>query len=100
MAEVPEWMQGLESEDFEFIRHFLLSSGSLKEMAAIYGVTYPTIRLRLDRLIQKIRLNEERAGDPFAALVRQMTLDGRLNMDAADTLLKEYRRPKGGGGSS
>ena len=34
MAEVPEWMQGLESEDFEFIRHFLLSSGSLKEMAA------------------------------------------------------------------
>ena len=47
---VPEWMAGLEEEDVEFIRKFLLASGSLKEMAGAYGVTYPTVRLRLDRL--------------------------------------------------
>ena len=56
---VPEWMAGLEEEDVEFIRKFLLASGSLKEMAGVYGVTYPTVRLRLDRLIQKIRLTEK-----------------------------------------
>ena len=51
---VPEWMAGLEEEDLVFIKKFVLSSGSLKEVAGQYGVTYPTVRLRLDRLIQKI----------------------------------------------
>ena len=96
MAEIPAWMQGLDGDDFLFIRHFLLSSGSLKEMAAVYGVTYPTIRLRLDRLIQKIRLSEERTDDPFAALIRRMERDDRLDAATADTLLREYRRAKGG----
>ena len=60
---VPEWMSGLEDEDVNFIKNFLLSSGSLKEIAGQYGVTYPTVRLRLDRLIQKIRLTEDAAAE-------------------------------------
>ena len=63
---VPGWMAGLEEEDVAFIKRFVLSSGSLKEMAAEYGVTYPTVRLRLDRLIQKIHLSEDTAADPGA----------------------------------
>lgn len=43
---VPEWMAGLEEEDLVFIKKFVLSSGSLKEVAGQYGVTYPTVRLR------------------------------------------------------
>ena len=43
----------------EFIKKFMLASGSLKEMARQYGVTYPTVRLRLDKLIQKIKVNDE-----------------------------------------
>ena len=43
---VPEWMAGLEDEDVAFIKKFLLASGSLKEVAGLYGVTYPTVRLR------------------------------------------------------
>ena len=41
---VPEWMAGLEDEDVAFIKKFLLASGSLKEVAGLYGVTYPTVR--------------------------------------------------------
>ena len=52
---VPEWMVDLDDEDVAFVKRFLLASGSLKEVARQYGVTYPTVRLRLDRLIQKIR---------------------------------------------
>ena len=59
---VPEWMADLDEEDVTFIRRFLLSSGSLKEVAGQYGVSYPTVRLRLDRLIQKIQLSEDRGG--------------------------------------
>ena len=32
---------GLEDEDVAFIKKFLLASGSLKEVAGLYGVTYP-----------------------------------------------------------
>lgn len=51
---IPDWLSALEDEDLVFVKKFLLASGSLKEMARQYGVTYPTVRLRLDRLIQKI----------------------------------------------
>ena len=55
---VPEWMRNLEEEDVVFLKKFVLASGSLKEIASQYGVTYPTVRLRLDRLIQKIKMEE------------------------------------------
>ena len=55
---MPVWMAELEDEDLTFIKKFILASGSLKEVAALYGVSYPTVRLRLDRLIQKIQLTE------------------------------------------
>ena len=50
---VPAWMAALDDEDLVFVKKFLLSSGSHKEIARQYQVTYPTVRLRLDRLIQK-----------------------------------------------
>mgnify|MGYP002550671428 CR=1 FL=1 len=96
MTGIPDWMQGLTEEDFSFLRHFLLSSGSLKELASVYGVTYPTIRLRLDRLIQKVQMNEEGEADPFVSLLHRMTLDDRLEADTAQALLREYRRARGG----
>ena len=58
---MPEWLASLDEEDVSFIKKFVLASGSLKEVAGIYGVTYPTVRLRLDRLIQKIRLGAHQA---------------------------------------
>ncbi len=42
------------SQDQEFALAFLLRSGSLKEMARLYGVSYPTVRNRLDDLIARL----------------------------------------------
>ena len=56
---VPSWMENLEEEDITFIKNFMLVSGSLKEMAAKYDVTYPTVRLRLDRLIDRIKMTDD-----------------------------------------
>jgi len=50
------WIDGLSEEALAFIRRFVLASGSLKEIAEIYSISYPTVRLRLDRLIEKIKL--------------------------------------------
>ncbi len=55
MEFMPPWLAKLDEEDVAFIKRFVLSSGSLKEMARQYEVTYPTVRLRLDRLIDKIK---------------------------------------------
>ena len=41
MATMPVWMAELEDEDLTFIKKFILASGSLKEVAALYGVSYP-----------------------------------------------------------
>ena len=41
----------------KFVRKFVLTSGSLKEIPKEYGVSYPTIRLRLDKLISIISEN-------------------------------------------
>ena len=51
---VPEWMANLDDEDVSFIK-FIMASGSLKEVANQYGVTYPTVRLRLDKLIRRFK---------------------------------------------
>ena len=93
---VPEWMAELEEEDVAFIRRFLLASGSLKEVAGEYGVSYPTVRLRLDRLIQKIRLADDRAADPYVALIKRLAVNEKIDFDAAKLLISEYRKTKEG----
>jgi hypothetical protein len=89
---VPEWMTGLEDEDVSFIKNFLLASGSLKEIARQYGVTYPTVRLRLDRLIQKINISEENASEPYIALVKRLAVSDKLDFDTAKILISEYKK--------
>ena len=91
---VPEWMAELDEEDVAFIRRFLLASGSLKEVAGEYGVSYPTVRLRLDRLIQKIRLGEDRAADPYVALIKRLAVSDKVDFDAAKILISEYKKQK------
>ena len=89
---LPAWLSGLEEEDLVFIRNFVLASGSLKEVAAQYGVTYPTVRLRLDRLIQKIRLGEEAEAEPYVALVKKLALEGRVDLATAKLLIGAYKK--------
>ena len=91
---IPEWLANLEEEDVAFIKRFLLASGSLKEIAAQYGVSYPTVRLRLDRLIQKIQLTESAEADPYVSLVKRLAVDDKLDFDTAKLLITEYRRTK------
>jgi hypothetical protein len=45
----------LPVEHQRFIEMFLLSGGNLKEIAEHVGVSYPTIRSRLDKVIDTLR---------------------------------------------
>ena len=44
----------LSEEDQDFIIRLIDASGSLKKLAGLYGISYPTIRNRLDALIVTI----------------------------------------------
>jgi len=44
----------LTPEDQELVVHFVKASGSLKRLAHDYGVSYPTVRNRLDALIESL----------------------------------------------
>ena len=94
MTSIPAWMAELEDEDLAFVKKFILSSGSLKEVASVYGVSYPTVRLRLDRLIQRIKLSETTEADPYVSLVKRLAVDDKLDFDTAKILITEYRKMK------
>jgi hypothetical protein len=93
---IPDWLAVLDEEDLSFIKKFISSSGSLKEVANIYGVTYPTVRLRLDRLIQKIRISEDTTNEPFVKLIKRLALNEKLDFDTAKILISEYKKTKKG----
>lgn len=95
MEKIPDWMTHLDEEDVNFIKRFLLASGSLKEIAREYNVSYPTVRLRLDRLIQKIQINEQIVEEPYIALLKRLALNDKLDFDTAKLLINEYRKEKG-----
>jgi hypothetical protein len=90
------WIDWLDDEDVAFIKRFVLASGSLKELAAAYQVSYPTLRLRLDRLIQKIRVWDEHVTeDEFERLLRAQYAAGAMEPEAFKRLLKAYQAGKG-----
>lgn len=91
MTTLPPWMADLDEQDLTFVKRFLLASGSLKEVAAQYGVSYPTVRLRLDRLIQKIHLSDTAEADPYVSLVKRLAVDDKLDFDTAKILIAAYR---------
>lgn len=88
----PDWLANLENDDLVFIKNFILASGSLKEVARIYEVSYPTVRLRLDRLIEKIRVNDDGSYDPYVALIKTMAINEKIAPEAARKLIEEYRK--------
>jgi hypothetical protein len=50
----------LTPEEQHFVELFVLASGSLKQMAELLGISYPTVRNRLDRLIETLRHEQQR----------------------------------------
>lgn len=92
-SNAPEWTRVLSQEDWAFVKRLLLASGSLKEVAAGYGISYPTVRARLDVLIEKVKVvDEANPVDPFTLLIQSLVIEGRLEKEAARALLKEHQQ--------
>lgn len=87
------WFDSLEDEDLAFVKRFILCSGSLKDLAGAYEVSYPTLRLRLDRLIEKIKiLDDQKIEDRYERLLRAQFADGKLDASTFKHLLGAYQQ--------
>lgn len=91
---IPPWILALEQEDAMFLKNFVLKSGSLKEIAKLYEVSYPTVRLRLDKLIQKIELNDQKKDEPFSTFIKGLAVDSRIDLETAKIIIEKYKQEK------
>lgn len=74
----------LPKEDLDLIVQLVLRSGSLKDLAAVYGVSYPTIRTRLDRVITRLAAAVEgKTPDELSELLATLVERGEMSVGAA-----------------
>ena len=92
--ELPSWILNLEEDDIKFIKKFIMSSGSLKEMAKDYNITYPTMRIKLDKLIEKVKDSDVEINDSYTDIIKKMALDDKLELSTAKELLAQCRKMK------
>ena len=94
--DLPGWVINLDAADLQLIRRFVLASGSLKKLASEYEVSYPTIRLRVDALIERMKLLDlNNNDDALEARVRMLVAEGDIEPDLGKELLRLHRSTKG-----
>lgn len=85
--EIPTLLK-LTQEDLSFIFDFVKCSGSLKEMATKQKVSYPTLRNRLNVLIETLdNLGTKREGSKIEIL--QNLEEGKITVQDAVSLLQK-----------
>ena len=55
-------LANLSAEDQVFVMAFVRSHGSLKDMESLFGISYPTVKNRINRIAQQLQFVEIVAG--------------------------------------
>lgn len=84
-------LANLPSEHQRFMEMFLLAAGNLKEIAKLTGVSYPTLRSRLNKVIESLRQEISKdvatSGTPLDAVIpfeRQLAPDSEKQREAGE----------------
>ncbi|RIL69381.1 DUF2089 family protein [Staphylococcus devriesei] len=94
--DVPSWILNLDLQDLEFIKNLVLYSGSLKDLAKYYDVSYPTVRQRLNNVIEKVKLSEQQEDSSLISFVRTLAIEEKLDLSDAKTILDLYNKERKG----
>lgn len=85
----------LDEEELDLVLQLVLASGSLKDLAHVYQVSYPTIRLRVDRLIERVRqCSGGSPPDPMIQLLADLVERGEIKVATAKAIRDLYRQQK------
>jgi len=80
----------LAMEDQVFVTAFLRSHGSIKEMEQVFGVSYPTIKARLNRIAGLLQFVETNPS-PSGAEVLERLKGGEITADEAIRALEALK---------
>ena len=80
----------LSLEDQVFVTAFLRSHGSIKEMEQVFGVSYPTIKARLNRIAGQLEFVETNPS-PSRAEVLDRLNKGEISADDAIRALEALK---------
>ncbi len=80
--ELPQ-LARLALEDQIFIAAFVKSHGSIKEMEAVFGVSYPTIKARLNRIAGALEFVDTDPAPPRSEVLDRLA---RGEISAADAI--------------
>jgi hypothetical protein len=86
---LPE-LASLSLEDQIFIIAFLRSHGSIKEMEQTFGVSYPTIKARLNRLSGQLPYADNNPSPSRAEVLERLTA-GKISADEAIRALETLK---------
>jgi len=78
----------LSEDDYEFLKIFLRTQGRITDIEKILGLSYPTIKTKIDNLLKNLKLTTmEDQDDPIEALAK-----GKLSVDETVAILKQRRK--------
>ena len=80
----------LAVEDQVFIAAFVQSHGSIKEMERVFGVSYPTVKARLDRIGRALTFVDTKPETPRSQVLEQLER-GEISADDAIRTLEGLR---------
>lgn len=80
----------LSMEDQVFVTAFVRSHGSIKEMEQVFGVSYPTVKARLNRIASQLDFVETNPSPSRSEVLERLNA-GELSADEAIRLLEELK---------
>jgi len=95
----PPALAALPADDQVFVAAFVRSHGSIKQMEQLFGVSYPTVKNRLNRIAAELPFVDvepsepDEAGSPIAAILDRLER-GEVSAAQAVTELSPKRSRK------
>lgn len=92
------WLIGLDSDQLDFLLTFVRCRGVIRDIEALLGVSYPTVRSRIDQLVDAVeqRLEESRSSatslDSRIAILNRLA-SGEISPERAMALLDALMHP-------
>lgn len=87
--ELPQ-LARLSAEDQVFVAAFLRSHGSIKEMEQVFGVSYPTVKARLNRIAAALEFVDLDPQPPRTEVIERLKR-GEITADEAIDLLERRK---------
>jgi hypothetical protein len=87
--ELPQ-LTRLSADDQVFVIAFVRSHGSIKEMERVFGVSYPTIKARLNRIGEQLNFVDNNPAPSRVEILERLSR-GEITADDAIRLLEELK---------